>query len=72
MKHDDVLVHETELEIKRLDKLWEEDREKEARKRDSILGMSLEERKQLQQKIIDEMDDDWEKELDAKNRARAE
>ncbi len=72
MKHDDVLVHETELEIKRLDKLWEEEREKEARKRDSILGMSLEERKQLQQKIIDEMDDDWEKELDAKNRARAE
>ncbi len=33
------------------------------------LGMSLEERKKLQQKALDEMDDDWEKELNAKNRA---
>lgn len=36
-----------------------------------ILGISLEERQVLQQQAIDEMDDDWERELDAKNRARA-
>ena len=36
-----------------------------------ILGMSLEDRQALQQKIIDEMDDEWEKELDARNRAKA-
>ena len=38
---------------------------------EDILGMSLEERQALQQAAIDEMDDDWERELDAKNRARA-
>ena len=36
-----------------------------------ILGMSLEERKRLQQQAIDEMDDVWEKELDARNKAKA-
>ncbi|MCD8327597.1 MAG: phage head morphogenesis protein [Ruminococcus sp.] len=36
-----------------------------------VLGMSLEERQRLQQEAIDEMDSDWEKELDAQNRARA-
>ncbi len=36
---------------------------------EKILGMPLEERKKLQQKALDEMDDDWEKELNAKNRA---
>ena len=39
---------------------------------EEILGLSLEERQRLQQQAIDEMDDDWEKELDAKNRARSE
>ncbi len=38
---------------------------------DEILGLSLEERKLLQQKAIEEDDGAWEKELDAKNRARA-
>ncbi len=38
---------------------------------DDILGMSLEERKKLQQKAIDEDDGAWEKELDAKNKAKA-
>lgn len=38
---------------------------------ESILGLSLEERQALQQQAIDEMDDDWEAELDAKNRAKA-
>ena len=36
-----------------------------------ILGLPLEERQILQQKAIDEMDDEWEKELDAANRAKA-
>lgn len=36
-----------------------------------ILGLTLEERQALQQQAIDEMDDSWEAELDAKNRARA-
>lgn len=36
-----------------------------------ILGMSLEERQTLQQAAIDEMDDAWEAELDAINRAKA-
>ena len=38
---------------------------------EEILGLSLEERQQLQQQIVDEMDDEWEKELDAANRAKA-
>ena len=38
---------------------------------ESILGMSLEERKKLQQQAIDEMDAAWEKELDARNKAKA-
>lgn len=36
-----------------------------------ILGLSLEERQRLQQEAINEMDDKWEKELDAKNKAKA-
>lgn len=38
---------------------------------EEILGLPLEERRRLQQEAIDEMDDDWEKELDARNRAKA-
>lgn len=38
---------------------------------EDILGLSLEERQRLQQEAIDEMDDNWEKELDARNRAKA-
>ena len=36
-----------------------------------VLGLSLEERQRLQQKAIDEMDDQCERELDAKNKAKA-
>ena len=36
-----------------------------------ILGLSLEERQRLQQEAIDEMDEEWERELDAKNKAKA-
>ena len=38
---------------------------------DEILGLSLEERQRLQQEAIDEMDDAWEKEADARARAKA-
>lgn len=38
---------------------------------EEILGLPLEERQRLQQEAIDEMDDEWEKELDAKNKAKA-
>lgn len=38
---------------------------------DDILGMSLEERQELQQKIIDEDDGAWKAELDAANKAKA-
>jgi len=38
---------------------------------EDILGMPLEERKRLQQEAVDNMDDDWEKELDEKNKAKA-
>lgn len=38
---------------------------------EDILGLSLEERQRLQQEAIDNMDEDWEKELDARNRAKA-
>lgn len=38
---------------------------------EEILGLPLEERQRLQQEAIDEMDDKWEKELDAKNKAKA-
>lgn len=38
---------------------------------EDVLAMPLEERQRLQQEIIDNMDDEWEKELDARNRAKA-
>lgn len=38
---------------------------------EEILGLPIEERKRLQQEAIDAMDDEWEKELDAKNKAKA-
>lgn len=38
---------------------------------EKILGLPLEERQRLQQEAIDAMDDEWEKELDAQNRAKA-
>ena len=38
---------------------------------DDILGMSLEERRELQRKAIEEDDGAWEKELDARNKAKA-
>ncbi|MGN1480743.1 phage minor head protein [Porcipelethomonas sp.] len=38
---------------------------------EKILGLSLEERKRLQQQAIEEMGDDWKKELDARNKAKA-
>ena len=38
---------------------------------EDILGLSLEERKDLQQAAIDADDSEWEKELDAKNKAKA-
>ena len=38
---------------------------------EEILGLPLEERKRLQQEAIEEMDDAWEAELDAKNKAKA-
>lgn len=37
---------------------------------DEILGMSYEERKKMQQEIINNDDGEWEKELDAKNKAK--
>lgn len=36
-----------------------------------VLGLPLAERQRLQQQAIDNMDDEWEKELDAANRAKA-
>lgn len=38
---------------------------------EDILGLPLEERQRMQQEAIDAMDDEWEKELDARNRAKA-
>lgn len=38
---------------------------------DDIMGLSLEERRKLQQQAIDDDNGEWEKELDAQNRARA-
>lgn len=38
---------------------------------EDILGLPLEERQRLQQEAIDSMDDEWEKELDARNKAKA-
>lgn len=38
---------------------------------EDILGLPLEERQKLQQQAIDEMDHDWEAELDARNKAKA-
>lgn len=38
---------------------------------EEILGLPLEERQRLQQEAIDAMDDEWEKELDERNKAKA-
>lgn len=38
---------------------------------EDILGLPLEERQRLQQEAIDTMDDEWERELDARNKAKA-
>lgn len=38
---------------------------------EDILGLPLSERQKLQQQAIDDMDDDWEEELDAQNKAKA-
>lgn len=38
---------------------------------EDILGLSLEERQRLQAEAVADMDDEWEKELDARNRAKA-
>lgn len=38
---------------------------------EEILGLPLEERKRLQQQAIEEMGDEWKKELDERNKARA-
>ncbi len=38
---------------------------------EDILGLPLNERQRLQREAIEQMDDDWEKELDARNRAKA-
>ncbi len=62
---------EIQCEIEELDKLWEEEREQQMRKYDPILGLSLEERRRLQQEVTDEMDDDCEKKLNKKNKAKA-
>lgn len=37
----------------------------------NVLGLSLEERQQLQKEALDEMDKDWEEKLDAENKAKA-
>lgn len=38
---------------------------------DSILGLTLEERKELQREAVDKMDSDWEDELNEKNKAKS-
>lgn len=38
---------------------------------EEILGLTLEERQQLQREAVERMDDEWEKELDAQNKAKA-
>lgn len=71
LNHNDKLSHSAELEAERLKQLWLAGREEHARQLDSVLGIPLEKRRQLQQEANDELDDDWERELDAKNRAKA-
>lgn len=38
---------------------------------EKVLGFSLEERKEMQRKALEELDDNWEAELDAQNKAKA-
>jgi len=38
---------------------------------EDVLGLPLEERERMQREALDSMDDDWEAELDARNRAKA-
>lgn len=52
-------------------KEFERKRRKQIEETAGIFGMSAEEHERLYKKAVAEMDDDWEKELDAKNRAKA-
>lgn len=60
LNHDDTLARETELEVEKLDKLWEKEREAQSKQLDSVLGIPLERRRQLQKAAIDALafDDD--------------
>lgn len=71
LKNDESHVEETRKKIEYLDQLIETEKRKEGERLNSILGISEEERQRIYQKVRNELDDKWEKELDAKNRAKA-
>ena len=73
-RHDDIRLKEIEKEIsetdRRLNNAWQE--KYNSIDHDKILGLSNDERKELREKAVAELDDDWEKELDAHYRSMVE
>jgi hypothetical protein len=73
-KHDDECIKEAEKEIaetnSRLNAAWQE--RHNSIDFDKALGLSSEERKSIRDKALAEIDDDWEKEIDAKYRNMVE
>ncbi len=62
MKHDETRVSQLEEEIQKMDKVWEKERTKQARRLDSILGIVFKNRKRLQQQAIESKETNIEKE----------
>lgn len=58
LNHDDELAKEVELEVEHLDKLWEAERESEARRLDGILGLTFEDRQRIRQELVDKANSD--------------
>lgn len=54
--NDTVSISNAEEEIKRLDCIWEAERERRARELDDVLGMTLEERRRLQMEALQEIE----------------
>lgn len=73
-RHDDIRLKEVEKEIsetdRRLNNAWQE--KYNSIDHDKVSGLLSDERKELREKAVAELDDEWEKELDAHYRSIAE
>ena len=71
LNHHDIYPQRAQREVEHLDVILEKERIDERKRLNSILGLTSEERERIRQEALEEMGDDWEKELDARNKAKA-